>query len=147
MRIEALFRAPSFYGGERLSVEFLTAPEALARLLPPPFEPAEAPLVVARVGAGSLQPPADTAIFHSSNTPHRPNPAGGPRYTFAFGVATGSTPFFILDGGAFETCRSAQVYRGLKRGRHIFRVMAVGAAGDDSSVRAIHFLAGRGPHR
>jgi acetoacetate decarboxylase len=49
-RIEALFSSPRFLGGERLSVEFLSDRESVARLLPPPLKPADRPLVVAGVG-------------------------------------------------------------------------------------------------
>lgn len=49
-RIEALLAAPRFLNGERLTVEFLTDPEAVEALLPPPLEPAAEPLAIAGVG-------------------------------------------------------------------------------------------------
>lgn len=54
--LEALQRVlsePRFTAGERLTVEFLTRPETYARLLPPPLEPAGAPLVIAGIGRWS----------------------------------------------------------------------------------------------
>lgn len=48
--IEQVLSAPRFVHGERLTVEFLTDPDLYRRLLPPPLEPADAPLVVAGVG-------------------------------------------------------------------------------------------------
>ena len=49
-RIEREFSRPRFVSGERLTVEFLTEPAAVERLLPPPLEPADTPLVLASVG-------------------------------------------------------------------------------------------------
>lgn len=49
-RIQAAFSQPEFVSGERLTVEFLTDPEIVERLLPPPLEPAGRPLVLANVG-------------------------------------------------------------------------------------------------
>jgi acetoacetate decarboxylase len=49
-QIQAAFSRPEFTSGERLTVEFLTTPETVARLLPPPLEPAATPLVLAAVG-------------------------------------------------------------------------------------------------
>jgi acetoacetate decarboxylase len=48
--IERVVSEPHFVSGERLTVEFLTDQETYERLLPPPLEPAEAPLVIAGVG-------------------------------------------------------------------------------------------------
>src|SRR5688500_9375544 len=49
-RIEQEFSRPRFVSGERLTVEFLTDPATVERLLPPPLEPAETPLALASVG-------------------------------------------------------------------------------------------------
>ncbi len=48
--IERVISEPQFVSGERLTVEFLTDRETYERLLPPPLEPADAPLVVVGVG-------------------------------------------------------------------------------------------------
>jgi acetoacetate decarboxylase len=48
--IERVLSEPRFVSGERLTVEFLTDPQTYERLLPPPLEPADAPLVVVGVG-------------------------------------------------------------------------------------------------
>lgn len=49
-RIQQVLRRPRFTDCEMLQVEFLTGPETVARLLPPPLEPAEEPLMIAMVG-------------------------------------------------------------------------------------------------
>lgn len=49
-RIERTLRNPRFVNGEMLSVDFLTDPEIVARILPPTLEPAEAPRITAMVG-------------------------------------------------------------------------------------------------
>lgn len=49
-RIESALSHPRFVNGEMLNVEFLTDPEVLAALLPPPLEPADTPRVTAMVG-------------------------------------------------------------------------------------------------
>jgi glucose/arabinose dehydrogenase len=41
-----------------------------------------------------------------------------------------------LDSGPFKSCRSPAVYRKLKRGRHVFRVYAIDAAGNRDSSPA-----------
>lgn len=48
--IERRLARPEFVSGERLTVEFLTDPALVAHLLPPPLQPASAPLVLASVG-------------------------------------------------------------------------------------------------
>jgi acetoacetate decarboxylase len=48
--IQATLSAPRFTSAEMLSVEFLTRPEIVGRLLPPPLVPADEPLVSAMVG-------------------------------------------------------------------------------------------------
>jgi acetoacetate decarboxylase len=49
-RIEALLSEPRFGGAQMLSVEFLTDPEFVARVLPPPLEPVAEPRMRAMVG-------------------------------------------------------------------------------------------------
>jgi acetoacetate decarboxylase len=49
-RIQRTLRRPRFVNAQKLSVEFLTEPETVARILPPGFEPAAEPLVTAMVG-------------------------------------------------------------------------------------------------
>jgi acetoacetate decarboxylase len=49
-RIERLTARPEFVNGERLAVAFLTTPQTVRRLLPPPLEPAATPLVVVGIG-------------------------------------------------------------------------------------------------
>ena len=48
--IQATLRRPRFTSAEMLSVEFLTHPETVAAILPPPLEPTDEPLVSAMVG-------------------------------------------------------------------------------------------------
>lgn len=49
-RIEEVLRRPRFTDCEMLQVEFLTQPETVAHLLPPPLQPTDEPLMVAMVG-------------------------------------------------------------------------------------------------
>src|SRR5882724_3206463 len=49
-RIEHALSHPRFVNGEMLSVDFLSEPEFVAAVLPPPLEPAEAPAITAMVG-------------------------------------------------------------------------------------------------
>jgi acetoacetate decarboxylase len=49
-RIEHALRFPRFVNGEMLAVDFLTEPEFIAAVLPPPLEPAQTPRVTAMVG-------------------------------------------------------------------------------------------------
>jgi acetoacetate decarboxylase len=49
-RIEATLSAPRFGGAQMLSVEFLSDPEFVAAILPPPLEPVAAPRMRAMVG-------------------------------------------------------------------------------------------------
>jgi acetoacetate decarboxylase len=48
--IQATLRRPLFTSAEMLSVEFLTRPEIVEAVLPPPLEPADEPRVTAMVG-------------------------------------------------------------------------------------------------
>jgi acetoacetate decarboxylase len=49
-RIEHALSHPRFVNGEMLSVDFLTEPDFVASVLPPPLEPADKPLIKAMVG-------------------------------------------------------------------------------------------------
>ncbi len=49
-RIEHALSSPRFVNGEMLTVEFLTDPEVVEHVLPPPLEPADTPSVTAMVG-------------------------------------------------------------------------------------------------
>jgi hypothetical protein len=83
-------------------------------------------------------------IGYDPNRRHRPNPRGGPRWTFRFSDQTAGASFRCsLDGSAFEPCGSPKVYRHLSRGRHVFRVRSVSAGGEESAIEKVVFLAGR----
>jgi photosystem II stability/assembly factor-like uncharacterized protein len=97
-------------------------------------------------------PPAPQPAFpsvtvtYSPNHPHSPNPKGGPRYTFHFGDAAAGVSFQCrLDGGPWHPCSSPTVRRHLKPGRHVFRVKSIDAAGRESAVQTVKFVAGRRP--
>ena len=49
-RIEHALQYPRFVNGEMLNVDFLTEPDFVADVLPPPLEPADTPRVTAMVG-------------------------------------------------------------------------------------------------
>jgi acetoacetate decarboxylase len=49
-RIEHALSHPRFVNGEMLSVDFLTDPDVVAEVLPPPLEPTERPVISAMVG-------------------------------------------------------------------------------------------------
>lgn len=49
-QIERLIARPQFVSGERLAIAFLTTPETIRRLLPPPLKPTSEPLVVVGIG-------------------------------------------------------------------------------------------------
>lgn len=49
-RIEHALSHPRFVNGEMLSIDFLTDPEVVAEILPPPLEPAAAPALNAMIG-------------------------------------------------------------------------------------------------
>lgn len=90
------------------------------------------------------QPQPKTRILYSPNHPHAPNRAGGPRYTFHFKDETPGVSYRCrLDGGPFKRCSSPQVYRGLKPGRHVFRVKSILPSGLESTVQKVGFRAGK----
>jgi hypothetical protein len=97
---------------------------------------------------GSPPPPAPPAphvhVSYDPNHAHSPNKAGGARYTFVFAdEAPGVTFYCRLDGKPWKACSSPAVYRNLARGRHVFRVKSVDAAGTESAVETVKFTAGR----
>jgi acetoacetate decarboxylase len=49
-RIEDALSHPRFVNGEMLNVEFLSDPEYVASILPPPLEPADTPAITAMIG-------------------------------------------------------------------------------------------------
>jgi len=91
-------------------------------------------------------PPSAPRIDYRPNHSPHPDPTGTPRYVFLFHSKRGSgvvTYRCRLDGGKFARCHSPKIYRHLRRGRHVFRVYAVDAAGRRSKARTARFLAGR----
>jgi glucose/arabinose dehydrogenase/PKD repeat protein len=58
---------------------------------------------------------------------------------FWFSMPEGGSGFLCkLDRGSFAPCRSPRVYRDLKPGRHVFRVLAVDSAGAPVSERTVY---------
>jgi hypothetical protein len=100
--------------------------------------------VVSRAANVMIVPLPRTDVHYDPNKPHQPNSVGGPRYTFVFADAAPGVTFYCrLDKARFKRCHSPKVYRRLKRGRHVFRVKSVDAAGNTSPVEVVHFSAGR----
>jgi YVTN family beta-propeller protein len=90
------------------------------------------------------EPAPKVTLTYSPNHPHSPNPKGGPRYAFRFAdEAPGVTFYCRLDKASFKPCHSPKVYRHLKRGRHVFKIKSVDAAGRESAVQKVKFFAGR----
>jgi hypothetical protein len=110
-----------------------SVPSAGGRPAPEPAPAGAAPVILA--------PRID--LTYTPNNDHRPNPAGGPRWTFRFSDPTREATFLCrLDQARFRPCSSPQVYRHLRRGRHVFRVKAIAADGTVAPVRIVRFLAG-----
>jgi photosystem II stability/assembly factor-like uncharacterized protein len=105
-----------------------------------------APVSVAAPPAQQQTPPAPPShitVSYNPNHAHTPNKAGGPRYTFVFAdPAPGVTFYCRLDGKPWKACSSPAVYRNLRRGRHVFRVKSVDAAGVASALESVEFSAG-----
>jgi hypothetical protein len=77
-----------------------------------------------------LTPPPEPDI-----TSAPPNPSNGSSATFAFSDDDSSATFRCrLDENAFAACSSPVTYTGLAEGTHTFRVGAVDAAGNQSTV-------------
>jgi hypothetical protein len=89
--------------------------------------------------------PARNVVLHyTAIHPHRPNSLGGGRWAFVFSDQEPSDAFYCsLDRSSFSQCGSPQVYRHLKRGRHVFSVKAISVSGEESAVRKVDFDAGR----
>ena len=84
-------------------------------------------------------------LHHTPNTPHKPNPEGGPRYTFVFSDPAAGARFQCRFDRQrkWRHCSSPKVYRHVKRGRHVFRLRSIDRAGNRSAVRVVRFFAGR----
>lgn len=94
--------------------------------------------------AGKLTPAPWVHLLYTPNRPHKPHPAGGPRWTFHFSDQNPEASFDCrLDGSRFRSCAPPMVYRHLSRGRHVFRVKSHGPDGKISATRIVHFYAGR----
>jgi hypothetical protein len=93
----------------------------------------------------STPPPATAVrVSHSPNSTHKPNPKGGPRWTFVLATpAAGATLYCQIDDGPFKACSTKVVYRHLAKGRHRFRAKAIDAAGAESTVEAVTFWVGK----
>ena len=102
---------------------------------------------------GSASPPLTVRIAprpkprlrYTPNTPHQPNPEGGPRYTFVFSDHAAGVRFQCrLDKQRkWRRCSSPKVYRHLRRGRHVFRLRSIDGAGNRSAARVVRFFASR----
>lgn len=123
---------------EQAQVTFSQRPPAPPSSFAPP-EPS--PSGASPSPSGAPSPPT---LLYSPNHAHAPNRKGG-RYTFAFTDADPSVSFLCsIDRGKFKPCISPVVYRGLKPGRHNFRVKAVDPSGKQSKALSVRF---RGGHR
>ncbi len=68
---------------------------------------------------------------------HPPKSTHGRTAKFTFGSNEPGSRFRCkLDSGPYKSCRSPATYRKLKRGRHVFRVYAIDAAGNRDSSPA-----------
>jgi hypothetical protein len=84
--------------------------------------------------------PSPPTLLYSPNHPHAPNRSGGRRYTFAFTGADPAVTFLCsIDRGKFKACSSPAVYRGLKPGKHNFRVKSVDPSGQQSTALSVQF--------
>jgi hypothetical protein len=93
---------------------------------------------------GKLTPAPRVRLLYTPNHSHKPDPAGGPRYTFHFSDQNPEASFDCrLDDTRFKPCTSPSVYRHLSRGRHVLRVKSHGPDGEISATRIVHFYAGR----
>jgi len=106
------------YGGEEEKAEEKTAeeksPQVPSAANPPPAGPP--PPLAAKTSLGA----------HPAKRTH----SRTARFTFSADVP-GARFSCKLDGGRFRACRSPLVYRRLKHGGHVFRVVATGAGGSD----------------
>jgi hypothetical protein len=106
-----------------------------------PVEPSATPIPNPTVPVASLP---TLRINHSPNSDHKPNPKGGPRWTFVLGTqAAGTTVYCQIDDGPFKACTSKVVYRNLAKGRHHFKAKAIDAAGQESTIESVTFWVGK----
>ncbi len=118
-----------------------SAPVAITVLPRPVVKPQEPGPSVDPQPAGSVRP--KVILRHTPNRPHRPNPRGGPRYTFTFLGNSAAVRFRCkMDGRRAKDCKRRVVYRGLRRGPHVFRVWTFDAAGNRSAIKTVRFVAG-----
>jgi CSLREA domain-containing protein len=67
----------------------------------------------------------------------KPKPGGGPKVKFKFSSSESGSSFECkLDGKPFKKCRSPKAYKGLRPGKHVFKVRATDAAGNVDSTPA-----------
>jgi hypothetical protein len=93
--------------------------------VPLPVEPAPEP------PPAPVPPPPDETAPQTQITSGPSGVLHRRRATFRFSsTEAGSTFLCKLDAKAWRACEPAQVYRGLKEGRHFFRVKATDAAGN-----------------
>jgi hypothetical protein len=149
------------YPGDGANLDAATAcadPDAAVTVSAPPVQPEErkpegpeAKKPEQHTAPPSPAPTPQVVIWHTPNSGHAPKGGGGkgdPRYTFIFTDPTGPVTFYCrLDGKPWKVCASPAVYRNLRRGKHVFRVKSVDAAGAQSAVQTVRFRAGRRPIR
>jgi CSLREA domain-containing protein len=76
-------------------------------------------------GTGKDTTPPETKIAK------KPKPDGGPKAKFKFSSSEPASSFECkLDKKPFKKCRSPKTYKGLKPGKHVFKVRAKDAAGN-----------------
>jgi hypothetical protein len=129
-------------------------PAAAVTVEPAPQVPVTPEVHVTPAAQGTAQVPPATpvtpasssavVIHHSPNSAHKPNPTGGPRYTFTFGAGAPEVTYYCrLDDGQFKACSAKVVFRNLSKGRHVFKVKSIDAAGFESTVEAVTFMVGK----
>ena len=90
--------------------------------VPPPAEGQQPPVADAPV---DRKPPRTRMLRQSRRIPE----GGAARFAFSSNEA-GSRFQCSLDGGKFRACKSPKKYRGLRPGKHLFRVRAIDPAGN-----------------
>ncbi|MBS1891393.1 MAG: hypothetical protein JST59_08870 [Actinobacteria bacterium] len=127
--------------GEAAAAVVVSAPDAP----PSTGSPVTTPQATTLPAPVTSTPPS-VRILHSPNQPHKPNPSGGPRYTFTFAAGTPDVTFYCrIDKQPFKVCTPPAVYRHLAPGRHVFKVKAVDPTGLESPVQKVSFtVAGKG---
>lgn len=93
-------------------------------------------LPVATPSPASPSRPAKSMSLKPKLKSHPPRQTHSRTARFTFSGATGGAGYRCkLDRGRFTSCRSPRVYRGLKPGRHVFRVIV----GDEARSTAVAF--------